>query len=116
MVVGRTLVVLAATLLFGSCASIAGKQTDLYDQLTEQDVILASDNLQRSLEFLEDGETRRWTNTSNGHQGAITPTETYLSAGGAFCRNYREDLQLGDRAEQFHHTACRDDQAGWTWI
>ena len=112
----RTIVLLAAVLQFGGCAMIGSTQTALYDKLTDQDVVLASGNLQRSLENLPDGSTGRWTNSSNGHHGTVTPTSTYLSANGHFCRDYREDLRLGDQIGQFHHTACRDEQAGWIWL
>ena len=112
----RTLIVLATALQLSGCAYSFGKQAALYDHLTEQDVILAADNLQQSLETLPDGTTGQWTNISNGHNGAVTPTSTYLSASGYFCRDYREDLRLGDQVGQFRHTACRDEQAGWIWL
>lgn len=112
----RTIVLLTALLHLGACAGGFGTQAALYDQLTEQDVTLAADNMQRSLETLPDGSTGRWTNAGSGHSGAITPTGTYLSDSGHFCRDYQEDLSLGGKSAQFRHTACRDDKAGWVWL
>jgi surface antigen len=110
------LTAVAAALLLSGCAAIMGDQAALYERLTDQDVALAADNLQESLETAPDGATRRWSNAESGHQGAITPTRTYLSANGRYCRDYREDLVIGDQAAGLHHTACRDDDAGWIWL
>ena len=112
----RAIVPLAAALALTGCASIFGSQAALYDQLNDQDVALAADNLQRSLENLPDGSTGRWANAGNGNHGTVTPTNTYLSASGHFCRDYQEDLRLGDQTGQFRHTACRDEEAGWIWL
>ena len=61
-----------------------------------------------------DGAMRSWLNPTAA-MGTITPTRTYLSAAGTFCRDYREELVLGDQTGRFHHSACRDDGAGWRW-
>lgn len=112
----RTLIVLAAALQLSACANFMSDQAALYDQLTDQDVNLAAETLQRSLETLPDGATQRWANEGTGHEGAVTATRTYLSAGGQFCRDYREDLRLGDQTAQFFHAACRDEEGGWIWL
>ena len=112
----RKFLILAVSLQLSGCAGGFGNQAALYDQLTDQDVTLAAGNLQQSLESLPDGSTGRWANAGNGHSGSVTPTSTYLSAGGHFCRDYQEDLRLGDQVGQFRHTACRNGEAGWIWL
>lgn len=112
----RKFIVLAAALQLSGCAGIFDNQAALYDQLTDQDVTMAADNMQRSLESLPDGSAGRWTNVGTGHSGSVTPNRTYLSASGHFCRDYQEDLHLGDQVGQFRHTACRDDESGWVWL
>ncbi|MEZ5931295.1 MAG: RT0821/Lpp0805 family surface protein [Alphaproteobacteria bacterium] len=111
-----SLIALAAALPLGACAAIMGDQAALYDRLTDRDVALAADNFQQSLETAPDGTARSWQNPETGHRGAITPTHTYLSASGQFCRDYRESLIIGEQSGDFSHTACRDDQAGWVWL
>jgi surface antigen len=46
----------------------------------------------------------------------VIPTRTYMSDSGHFCREYREELMVGDRSGTFHHAACRDENARWVWL
>ena len=112
----RTAIALVTLLQLGGCAALTGDQAALYDRLSDRDVALAAGTLQQSLETGPDGTPKPWRNAETGHQGAITPTRTFLSASGRFCRDYQEDLTIGDQSASFHHTACRDDSAGWSWL
>jgi surface antigen len=110
---------LIATLIalsLGACAGLRGADAALYDRLDQGDVALAADALQDALESAPDGTTRSWVNGQTGHRGAITPTRTYLAANGHFCRDYREELTIGEEAGRFYHTACRDDAERWVWL
>jgi len=106
----------ALGLLLGGCAGWPSADADLYDRLSENDVTLAARTLQSALELTPDGATRRWTNQETGHSGAITPTRTYLTDGGFFCRDYREELVIGERSGRFDHSACRNEDARWVWL
>ena len=112
----RILSPIVLALLLGACAGLTRGDPELYRSLTERDVALAAGLLQETLEQAPDGATRSWLNPESGHRGTITPTRTYLSAAGSFCRDYREELTLADRSGRFHHVACRDANAGWTWL
>jgi surface antigen len=113
----RILPPLGWTLLLAACAGVSGNDPDLYQRLSDRDVVLAAGQLQRTLESAPDGATRSWHNASSGDRGSITPTRTYLSAAGRFCREYREELSLGDQSGRFYHVACRDDRTGsWSWL
>jgi len=114
--IGRTLVAAGLVLQLGACATVLGTNTEVYDDLNDGDVALATDVLQQTLETAPDGATRRWRNQDSGHSGTITPTRTYLSASGHFCRDYREELATSERSGRFYHTACRDDAEHWTWL
>jgi surface antigen len=72
--------------------------------------------IQTTLESTPDGATRRWTNQQTGNSGEITPLRTYVSEGGYFCRDYREELDISGNSGRFYHTACRDDSARWVWL
>jgi len=108
---------LGTALLLAACAGLSGGDPDLYQRLTARDVALAAGLLQTTLERAPDGATRSWNNDDSGHRGSITPTRTYLSAAGHFCRDYREELSVGGQSGRFDHVACRDDDAAsWTWL
>jgi surface antigen len=108
---------LGATLLLAACAGFTGGDPDLYQSMTDRDVALAAGLLQTTLESTPDGATRSWRSDDTGHRGSITPTRTYLSAAGHFCRDYREELTLGEQSGRFYHVACRaDDTATWAWL
>jgi surface antigen len=114
---GSIWVALLAAAAVSGCAGItAAGDPLLYQSLHEGDVALAARLMQSTLENAPDGVTRRWSNTETGHEGAITPTRTYLSTEGRFCREYREELTLGDQTGFYFHTACRDDDERWIWL
>jgi surface antigen len=112
----RTIGLGALALALASCAALGVGDPSAYDRLTDYDVSLAAHSLQETLEEAQDGETRMWRNYMSGNEGAITPTETYLSDGGYFCRRYREELTVGGGRNAFVHTACRNDAGRWVWL
>jgi hypothetical protein len=63
-----------------------------------------------------DGSTQSWANEQTGHRGSLTPTRTYISDSGSFCREYREELVVGEQSGRFYHAACRDENARWAWL
>lgn len=111
-----TLIACLTVLALAACAGVTGSNTALYDSLDERDVALAAGAMQQALESAPDGATRRWANEANGHRGSITPTRTYLGTNGHFCRDYREELTVGEEAGRFHHSACRDEAERWVWL
>ncbi|MDH3663276.1 MAG: RT0821/Lpp0805 family surface protein [Alphaproteobacteria bacterium] len=104
------------TLQLGACAMISGDNTRLYESLNDQDIRLAAATVQQSLETAPDQTTRTWSNSVSGRGGSVTPTRTYLSANGLFCRDYVEELTSEEGKGSFHNTACRDDTERWTWL
>lgn len=102
---------LCATAMLGvaACASGTGEKADPYAALTEIDVSIAAMLLQRTLDHAPDGTTRRWSNDESGHSGAITPVRSYIAATGQYCRDYQEDLLINGNSQQFHYSACRDE-------
>ena len=103
-------------LLLGACAGLAGNEANVYQSLSDDDVRLAARLLQQTLETAPDATTRRWVNQETGHHGSITPVRTYLTEGGYFCRDYREELSVGGQTGRFEHSACRNDAARWVWL
>jgi surface antigen len=105
-----------AILALPACAGLNQSDTALYDRLDERDVALAAAAMQQTLESAPDHVTRGWVNEATGHRGSITPTRTYLGSNGYFCRDYREELTVGDQVGRYAHSACRDDGERWVWL
>lgn len=104
------------SLVLGACTTLAGGDPELYGRMSESDVTLAARLVQTALENAPDGATRSWSNDTTGNRGTITPVRTYLSGGGLYCREYREELVVEGESGRFRHTACRDTDARWRWI
>ncbi|MGI9434765.1 MAG: RT0821/Lpp0805 family surface protein [Geminicoccaceae bacterium] len=96
--------------MLSACAAVTQPKSDLYGSMTEIDVSLAAKLLQRTLDYAPDGTTRRWINDQSGHSGAITPVRSYIASTGQYCRDYREDLSIGNENGNFLYSACRDEE------
>jgi surface antigen len=112
----RILLPLAILLPLGACAGLTGGDPALYQSLADSDVQLASRTMHSTLERAPDGTTRSWANEQTGHRGSLTPTRTFVSDSGSFCREYREELVVGEQSGSFYHAACRDENARWVWL
>ncbi|HET6522305.1 MAG TPA: RT0821/Lpp0805 family surface protein [Geminicoccaceae bacterium] len=116
----RTLALVGALALALAACTTATPPSEApspYARLSEHDIVLAAAALQRTLETAPDGQSRGWRNAESGSAGRITPTRTYLSDGGYFCRDYREELTVtGGETGAFDHRACRDDAGRWLWL
>ena len=112
----KTFIVLALGVALSACAALGGGDPELYQALGQTDVRMASRLVQTTLDTTPDGATRSWVNEQTGNRGAITPTRTYLTGNGHICRDYREELSVGEKSGRYLHTACRDpDEARWIW-
>jgi surface antigen len=112
----RILTATAVALQLAACASLSAGDPALYERLGKSDVGVASRLMQSALESAPDGASRRWANQQTGNSGEITPLRTYVSERGYFCRDYREELVIAGDSGRFYHTACRDEEARWTWL
>lgn len=109
----RSLVVSAFALFVSVGEAASPNRGSLYEKFATDELILAVTSVQKALETHSDGKTLRWNHTDTGSEGAITPTRTYLIAGGLFCRDYREKIRSGHETEVVYHIACRSEDAGW---
>jgi surface antigen len=83
------------------------------NHLDQKDKELAARNAQLSLESARTGQTSTWRNPDNGHSGTITPTRTYQSPSGAYCREYQQQITVGGEKQQSYGTACRQPDGSW---
>ena len=68
------------------------------------------------LERAPTGKTVVWNNPDGNGQYNVTPTRTYQSRNGAYCRDYQTKIVIGGRLENAHGTACRQPNGTWKKI
>ncbi len=83
------------------------------DSLDQRDRQLAYRSNQTALESYQVGQTSSWTNPDTGHSGSFTPTNTYQTAQGQYCREYQQTVTVGGESQQAYGTACRQPDGSW---
>lgn len=107
---GQLATTAGGTLLGAYLGSKVGQSLDRADRL------YAERTAQRSLNATTSGQTSKWSNPDNGHRGTFTPINRYRSADGVSCRDYRQTVTIGGRAETVTGTACRGADEEWRVI
>ena len=81
--------------------------------LDQADRALMRKTPQYSMDKSKDGNTAKWNNPNNGNKGSVTPTKTYQTVSGQYCREYQQTVTVGGRTQEAYGTACR--RADGTW-
>lgn len=81
--------------------------------LDERDKMLAAQAAQRALETAPSGTSVPWKNPDSGHSGTVTPTRTYQTARGTYCREYQQTVIIQGKQERAYGTACRQPDGSW---
>lgn len=81
--------------------------------LDQRDRELAHRNAQLALETAPTGTSAEWRNPDSGHHGSFTPTRTYQTPAGAYCREYQQVVIVGGERQQGYGTACREPDGSW---
>ncbi len=107
---GQLAAVAIGTLAGAFLGSEAGKSLDRADQ------IFAQKTMQRSLETTRSGITSNWANPDSGHSGTVTPTRTFQTADGRYCREFQGSVTIGGKTVQAYGNACRRPDGSWQII
>lgn len=99
--------ILAGVLIGGLAGGAFGNVLDNADR------DYAARNAHQALEYSRSGTTSEWRNPDSGHAGDFTPTRTYETAAGTYCREYTQTITVGGRAERGYGTACRQPDGSW---
>ena len=83
------------------------------DRLDAADRREAAEAARRALESSPSGSTVPWRNPDSGHSGSVTPTRTYQSSSGEYCREYQQTVMIDGKTEQSYGTACRQPDGSW---
>ena len=86
---------------------------DLRSEMTDSDVDVAVATMQAALETASDGVQTPWLNPETGNGGNFTPTHTYQTDDGLYCREFREALTVGGRNAVYEDQACRTEDGVW---
>ncbi len=104
---GQMAAVGAGVLLGGLLGNEVGRSLDRADRA------YADRAAQGSLESAPAGTVSTWINPDSGNSGSFTPTETYQTAQGQYCREYQTTVTVGGATEQAYGTACRQPDGSW---
>lgn len=104
---GQLAAVAVGTLLGAMIGNEVGQSLDRADRL------YARENAQRALELAPTGQSTGWVNPDSGNSGTVTPTQTYQSPDGRYCREYQTTVVVGGRQSQGYGTACRGPDGSW---
>ena len=99
--------ILAGVLLGGLAGGAIG------NSLEQTDRRLAQENAQLALERKRKGQTTAWRNPDSGNSGTFTPTRTFQTRNGTFCREYQQTITVGGQEERGFGTACRQPDGSW---
>jgi surface antigen len=81
--------------------------------LDERDKKMAAEAERKALETAPSGTSVAWRNPDNGHSGTVTPTRTYQTGSGQYCREYQTNVTVGGKSEKAYGTACRQPDGNW---
>jgi surface antigen len=81
--------------------------------LDNADKAAMSQTSQYAMEKTKAGHTSSWSNPDSGNKGSVTPTKTYQSASGQYCREYQQTVTVGGKTEEAYGTACRQPDGTW---
>ena len=59
------------------------------------------------------GQSVPWRNPDSGNSGSITPTRTYQTASGQYCREFQQTVTIGGESQQAFGRACRQPNGSW---
>jgi surface antigen len=104
---GQLAAVAIGTLAGAWFGSEVGKSLDKADKT------YAAETVQNSMESNRTGQTSTWRNPDSGHAGSFTPTSTYQTASGQYCRDFETTVNIDGRAETATGRACRDETGNW---
>jgi len=83
------------------------------NSLDQRDKEIAMRQAQLALETSRTGQATSWQNPDSGNYGTITPTRTYQTGTGAYCREFQQTIVVGGETQQAYGTACRQPDGSW---
>ncbi len=104
---GQLAATAAGVFIGGLIGSEVGRSLDKADQA------YAAQTYQTTMETNKTGQTSTWVNPDSGHSGQYTPTKTYQTDTGNYCREFQQTITVGGKTETAYGTACRQPDGSW---
>jgi surface antigen len=104
---GRLIMTGLGTLVGAFIGSEIGQSLDAADRMA------ATRTAQQTFEYGRTGQTATWSNPDSGNSGTVTPTRTYQSADGGYCREYQQTVSVGGKTQEAYGRACRQPDGSW---
>ena len=104
---GKLIAVAVGTLAGAALGGEVGKSLDRADRLAMQN------STQTALEKNKTGSPSTWRNPDTGNRGTVTPTRTYRTEAGRYCREYQQTITVGGKTEKAYGRACRQPDGSW---
>jgi surface antigen len=102
---------LAATALGVVVGGLIGNQIGRYMDRADEEAARRAE--WAALERYPDGRPSEWHNPNNGNYGYTTPTSTYQTGEGNYCREYQTTIVVGGQPQTGTGTACRQPDGTW---
>jgi len=83
------------------------------NMLDQRDKEMQTKAASQALESAPAGKPVAWQNPDSGHSGTVTPTRTYQTAQGTYCREYTQTVTIDGKKENSYGTACRQPDGSW---
>jgi len=83
------------------------------NMLDQRDKDMQAKAASQALEKAPSGQSVAWQNPDSGHAGTLTPTRTYQTAQGSYCREYQQTVTIDGKKENSYGTACRQPDGSW---
>jgi len=102
--------------LFGvALGAIAGSVigSSIGRNMDQTDKLKAEQNAQNTLERSPTNTTTTWHNPDTGYSGTFTPTDTYQTRSGEYCREYQQTISIGGKMQEAYGQACRQPDGSW---
>jgi len=100
---GRTAAIIGGTVLGLVVGGNIGHSMDVTDRLYAE----------RTLESVPTQSTATWRNPDTQVEYQVTPTTTYESPDGRYCREYITAATVAGETQQIYGTACRQPDGSW---
>jgi surface antigen len=102
---------LAATAIGALAGAWIGNEVGT--SLDNADKAAMKQSSQYALEATKTGHTSNWSNPDSGNSGTVTPTKTYQTVQGEYCREYQQTITVAGKTQEAYGTACRQPDGTW---